>query len=157
MYGGLKVPAGAGRVGVDKDHPINKLNVRPDLWTATDGLGRTLPTYKDVGDKKDKYVGMFYWTWHKATPTTLVPRDITKIMKQYPEAQNDYNHKVWYEVENPIYYWEEPIYGYYLATDKYVLKACGTSCGSGVDVVFFDAQTVRICGLNSMRHFARPG
>lgn len=124
---------------LDKDHPINKLNVRPDLWTATDGLGRTMPTYKDVGDKKDKYVGMFYWTWHKATPTTLVPRDITKIMKQYPEAQNDYNHKVWYEVENPIYYWEEPIYGYYLATDKYVLrKHAELLADAGVDVVFFD-------------------
>ncbi|RZK99545.1 MAG: hypothetical protein EOO89_31040, partial [Pedobacter sp.] len=32
---------------------------------ATDALGRKLPSYGEVGNvKKDKFVGMFYWTWH---------------------------------------------------------------------------------------------
>ncbi len=123
----------------DKNHPINVLDVKPDTWSAIDGLGRTIPQYKDTGDKKDKYVGMFYWTWHKASPGTLVPRDLTKIIKEYPEAQNDYNHKVWYEYTNVAYYWEEPIYGYYLATDNYVYrKHAELLADAGVDVVFFD-------------------
>ena len=33
--------------------------------TATDALGRKLPTHQEVGDlKTDKFVGLFYWTWH---------------------------------------------------------------------------------------------
>lgn len=123
----------------DKNHPIKSLNVKPDTWTAIDGLGRTMPQYKDVGGKKDKYVGMFYWTWHNAEPSTLVPRDLTKIIKEHPEAKNDVNHSVWKEVSNPVYYWEEPIYGYYLATDKYVYrKHAELLADAGIDVVFFD-------------------
>ena len=30
---------------------------------ATDALGRKLPTVKDVGGVREKYVGLFYWTW----------------------------------------------------------------------------------------------
>ena len=31
---------------------------------ATDALGRKLPSAKVAGAKRDKYVGLFYWTWH---------------------------------------------------------------------------------------------
>ena len=37
--------------------------VRPDTWAAVDGLGRILPVYKDVGNLKDKNVGIFYSIW----------------------------------------------------------------------------------------------
>ena len=33
--------------------------------SATDSLGRTLPTYKETGPPKpDRWVGLFYWQWH---------------------------------------------------------------------------------------------
>ena len=39
--------------------------VKPDTWVAVDGLGRSLPTYEDVGETDNrKFVGLFYWTWH---------------------------------------------------------------------------------------------
>ena len=39
--------------------------VRPDTWVAVDGLGRSLPTYEEVGERdEEKFVGLFYWTWH---------------------------------------------------------------------------------------------
>lgn len=136
MDGSSEVPP---EIKQDKDHPISKLDVRPDTWTAIDGLGRTLPQYEDTGGKKDRYVGMFYWTWHDAEPSTLVPRDLTKIIKEHPEAQNDYNHSVWKEVSNALYYWEEPIYGFYHGADKYVYrKHAELLADAGVDVVFFD-------------------
>ena len=39
--------------------------VSPDTWVAVDGLGRSLPTYGEVGKTdKEKFVGLFYWIWH---------------------------------------------------------------------------------------------
>ncbi len=39
--------------------------VRPDTWVAVDGLGRTLPTFTEVGETdNEKFVGLFYWLWH---------------------------------------------------------------------------------------------
>ena len=39
--------------------------VNSDSWAATDALGRKVREYKDAGDKKkDKFVGIFYLTWH---------------------------------------------------------------------------------------------
>lgn len=35
-----------------------------DTWTATDGLGRTVPGHEQVGPPRDgKFVGMFYFLW----------------------------------------------------------------------------------------------
>lgn len=50
---------------------------------ATDALGRKLPENKDVGDpRKDKFVGLFYWTWHtqpgKNTPHITPPESLPK-------------------------------------------------------------------------------
>ena len=39
--------------------------ISSDQWSAEDALGRKTLTYEDVGEiKSDKYIGMFYWTWH---------------------------------------------------------------------------------------------
>ena len=51
--------------GVDNVNRNSYGKVNPDTWTAVDGLGRTLPTFEEVGEKRqEKFVGMFYWTWH---------------------------------------------------------------------------------------------
>jgi len=39
-----------------------------ETWAATDALGRSLPTYHEVGSpRNNKYVGIFYFFW-KVTP-----------------------------------------------------------------------------------------
>ena len=39
--------------------------VDPMSWSAVDGLGRFLPEHGTAGaPRKDKWVGIFYWTWH---------------------------------------------------------------------------------------------
>lgn len=44
------------------------IEINPDSWVAVDDLGRTVSTYEEIEDtkedKKEKYVGIFYWTWH---------------------------------------------------------------------------------------------
>ncbi|MBI3851860.1 MAG: hypothetical protein HY298_16515 [Verrucomicrobia bacterium] len=45
--------------------PYTDGDVFADTWVATDGAGRTLPGLKECGPvKSDKWVGIFYWTWH---------------------------------------------------------------------------------------------
>ena len=39
-------------------------DVRPDTWSAVDGLGRVLPENEQAGGPRDRFVGMFFWTWH---------------------------------------------------------------------------------------------
>jgi len=46
--------------------------VNSDNWAVTDALGRKVREYKDDGDKrKDKYVAVFYWTWHQGDDTAF--------------------------------------------------------------------------------------
>ena len=41
-------------------------SVSSDSWSATDALGRKVREYSSSDQKKkDKYVAMFYWTWHQ--------------------------------------------------------------------------------------------
>jgi hypothetical protein len=62
--------------------------VRSDHWAATDALGRKVHEYRDTADKrKDKFVAMFYWTWHQGIDdTTYQVKNITEIVRKYPEA-----------------------------------------------------------------------
>ena len=111
---------------------------RPDTYVATDGLGRTLPTYEEVGDlKEDKFVGMFFWTWHSSFSGT-VPRNVTEILKEHPDILHDFNAKEW-GGQNDSYFWNEPIYGYYNGRDPWVFrKQAELLADAGVDVLIFD-------------------
>ncbi len=109
------------------------------LWTATDGLDRTLPTQVETGGiREDKYVGIFYHTWHASHAMYGIPANVTNLLKENPEAIRDYNHKAWSGYN--IYFWNEPIWGYYNnGADRYVLrKQAELLADAGVDVVFFD-------------------
>lgn len=122
------------------DSPVYTMDVRPDTWTATDGLGRTLDTYAEVGGIKDnKTVGIFYWTWHEelGKSTTMI-RNNTKIMEEFPEAIYDFKHKAWKNFKG-YHFWDEPLFGYYISTDEYVLrKHAEMFADAGIDVVVFD-------------------
>lgn len=120
------------------------MNVRPDTWVAIDGLGRTLSDYEKVGGvKKDKFVGIFYWTWHDSHSQTVIPRNVQKLLDSLSEeeaikAKNNYYHPVW-QNKDGYHFWNEPIFGYYSTTDKYVLrKHAEMLADAGVDVVIFD-------------------
>ncbi len=113
--------------------------ITSDDWSAVDGLGRTLPSYEEVGEKRDgKFVGMFYWTWHDSF-CHLAPQNIQKTLEQYPEAVNDYGHPVWGDSGKTQSFWNEPVYGYYSSKDRYVIrKQAELLADAGVDVVVFD-------------------
>ena len=107
-------------------------------WVGTDGLDRVLPTADEVGEKREgKYVGIFYHTWHSAFAYRDVV-NVTELLKQYPEAKNDFYHSAWNGQTNC--FWNEPLWGYYNnGIDRWVLrKQAELLADAGVDVVFFD-------------------
>ncbi len=121
---------------IPEDHPINTLDVDSTQWTFVDGLGRPAVEYKDAGDRNNKKVGIFFWTWHYnfAGRKAL---NVQQIIDKYPEAKNDYNHKAWNRDDGP-YFWNEPIWGYY-SIDHYVMRKQGELLAdAGVDFVLFD-------------------
>ncbi|MFC7523772.1 hypothetical protein ACFQRK_07475 [Parapedobacter sp. GCM10030251] len=115
--------------------------VNSDQWAMTDALGRKASPYEAAGDKKtDKFVAMFYWTWHQGNDdTTYQVRNITEIVRKHPEAMKDYNHPAWGTKKPGFFYWEQPLFGYYKTTDPWVLrKHAEMLADAGVDAVFFD-------------------
>lgn len=116
-------------------------NINPGSWVAVDGLGRTVANYEEVGDKDEsKFVGMFYWTWHLSQSSGKKAYNVTEIINQYPEARNDWNHKAWVNTPSGTpYFWDEPMFGYYVNSDTYVVrKHAEMLADAGVDVIIFD-------------------
>ncbi|MBW8324303.1 MAG: hypothetical protein K0M50_06020 [Prolixibacteraceae bacterium] len=112
-----------------------------DQWAATDALGRKVREYRDTGDKKkDKFIAMFYWTWHQGNDdTTYQVKNITEIVRKYPEAMKDYHHPAWGTKQPGFFFWEQPLLGYYKTTDTWVLRKHSEMLADvGVDAVFFD-------------------
>ena len=121
--------------------PAPAQEANPDSWAATDALGRKVRSYDEAPAKRDgKFVGIFYWTWHNANHNDKYPvYNITEILREHPEAIKDYNHPAWGPTGPHYYYWEQPLFGYYQTTDKWVLrKHAEMLAAAGVDAVFFD-------------------
>ena len=79
--------------------------VDSDQWSATDALNRKVREYPDAGDKKDKFVAMFYWTWHQGKDdTTTTVKNITEIVRMHPEAMKDYHHPAWGKAKPGFFY-----------------------------------------------------
>jgi hypothetical protein len=114
--------------------------VNSDYWAATDALGRKVGTYD--GAKNDKKVILFYWTWHQGSdaPGSTV-KNISEIVHKCPEAMMEYDNPLWTENSSGhnLYWWEQPLLGYYRTTDKWVLrKHAEMLADAHVDAVFFD-------------------
>lgn len=115
--------------------------VEPDTWVAVDGLGRTLPTYTEVGETdSEKFVGLFYWIWHYNFASGFEADNVTEILKNNPEAVRDFSNPVWENTPSgKPYHWNEPLYGYYQNLDEYVVrKHAEMIADAGVDVIIFD-------------------
>ena len=115
--------------------------VSSDQWAATDALGRKVSDYNDAGEKReDKFIAMFYWTWHQGDDdTTYGVKNITEIVRKYPEAMKDYHHPAWGNKQPGFFFWEQPLLGYYKTTDPWVLrKHAEMLADARVDAVFFD-------------------
>ena len=117
-------------------------------WPATDGLGRGLPMPGEVpGPRADRFVGMFYFLWHDnrggKRPEGDGPYDVSKILAVDPDAVHHPGSKLW----GPIglyHYWAEPLYGYYLSTDAWVIRRhARLLADAGVDTLIFDATNAQ--------------
>ena len=116
-----------------------ELFVQPDFWGATDALGRKLPEARETGAKRNKFVGLFYWTWHTAQ-SGHPARNVSEILAKNPEAVNDFNHPAWEGTPSgTAHFWGKPVYGYYHDRDEFTLrKNAELIANAGVDVLFFD-------------------
>lgn len=104
-----------------------------DTWVATDDAGRSQPDITEAGPiKADKWVGIFYWTWH--IPHSTGPNDNTKIIASAGDAT-----EIAWPNNGAPHHWGEPELGYYRMTDPFVIrKHASMLADAGVDAIFFD-------------------
>ncbi len=107
-------------------------------WEATDMLGRRVASVEDVrGRKKDRKVGIFYWTWRESH-AHLRPVDVVDVLEKYPAAEYRKDHPAW--GERPFQcHWHEPFYGFYRNSDPWVIRHhAALLAAAGVDMIMFD-------------------
>ena len=105
---------------------------------ATDHLGRELSEYDSTRtEQSGKVVALFYYLWH-GYHSTEGPYDLTKIFSVDPDALEHVDSEVWPDNQNaPMLHWGEPLFGYYLSTDEWVLRRhVQMFIDAGVDVLF---------------------
>ena len=116
--------------------------ISSDSWAATDPLERSVPVGPAAPAKRtDKQVVIFYWTWHcdqNANYPTI--GNVSEILKNNPSALTTPNDPVWDRgAGSTTHFWEQPLLGYYLTTDPWVLrKHAEMLADAGIDGVFFD-------------------
>ncbi|GAB3986882.1 hypothetical protein GCM10028807_05240 [Spirosoma daeguense] len=108
------------------------LPIMSSNWVATDGAGRTLPTYAVTGDfKKNKYVGIFYFLWHGAYNDKGVYNN-SVIIKANPTNPK-------FGPETAFHWWGEPEAGFFKADDPWVIRRnLQMLTEAGVDILFLD-------------------
>lgn len=112
-------------------------------WPATDALGRPLPTPDEAGPPRaDRFVGIFYFLWHNQRDGRSSlwdgPNDVAKILQRDPDALGKPDSPLWGPI-GMYHYWGEPLYGYYLSTDPWVLRRhAHLLADAGIDTLIFD-------------------
>jgi hypothetical protein len=106
-------------------------DVYADTWVATDALNRSVADFAQCGPvKNDKWVGIFYWTWH--IPGRGGPNDNSLILPTEQDGLIQWP-------ESTTHHWGEPEMGYYLMTDPFVIrKHASMLTDAGIDVILFD-------------------
>jgi hypothetical protein len=100
----------------------NSIN-QQDWTSAVDAFERALPSSLQVPareERSNRFIGIFYFLW-LGQHGVDGPYDNTKILEQAPEAVTDPAHPLWGPQE-AFHFWGEPLYGYYLNDDAWVLR-----------------------------------
>ena len=133
-------------------------------WVVTDALGRTLPTFEDVGPiRENRKVGVFYYLWSGYHGTKVY--DITKIIQKNPVNPLSSSNPDW-GPKGSFHFWGEPEYGYFRSEDPWVIQRdLQMLSNAQVDFIFFDVtngytylETVKtLCEVSiSMRNQGIP-
>ncbi len=86
---------------------------------ATDALNRSFGE-REVYDS-EKEVGLFYFVWHGAHTSGVF--NITELLETNPTALWGLDaNSLQVAPANTMYYWDEPLYGYYSSDDPWVIK-----------------------------------
>lgn len=141
------------------------IDTMSDTWAATDGLGRTIAGQDECRARRDdRAVGIFYFLWltndgNGGGVPSSGPFDITRILAANPAAPE------WGPV-NAFHHWSEPLFGYYLMDDEWVIRRHAQMLtDAGVDVIICDATNaltypgvyLRICAVyQAMRAEGKP-
>ena len=117
-------------------------------WIAVDGLGRAVESSEKTGEiRPDKKVGIFYFLWLTESlqkdPQEDGPYDLMKILAKFsPEELKDVEaskNELWPKGEGVMMYWGEPLYGYYVTRDPWVIRRhMQLLVDAGVDFLVFD-------------------
>lgn len=108
-----------------------------DTWVATDALGRKVAYHQDP--RADRTVAMFYFLW-LGPHASGGPFDITKILTFDPGAMQKPDSPLW-GPQGAYHYWGEPLFGYYLSDDEWVLRRhAQTLADAGIDTLIFDTS-----------------
>ncbi|WP_136604464.1 hypothetical protein [Paenibacillus dokdonensis] len=120
----------------------DELHVIP--YGGMDGLGRELPRSNETGaPRPGRYVGLFYFLW-LGQHGMEGPFDNTEILQKWPEAVDDPDHPAW-GPEEAFHFWGEPLYGYYLNDDAWVLrKHMQLLTSAGIDFLVFDTTNAEV-------------
>lgn len=125
----------------------NYRDTKPDTWIFIDRHGnKAANRYDNTAETpKNKAAGAFYWTWHGTAENSKHakgPYDVQKILDKYPNAMDEPDNPVWPEFfAESFYFWGEPMFGYYLMDDEYVIrKHAQMLCDAGVDFIAFDSS-----------------
>lgn len=145
-------------------------------YAGTDDLGRTLPSSLSAGiygENEEHYVGLFYFLWHGEHGDKGV-YNLQAIKDNYGKLAKDGN-ALDPETGNRIYgsigamhWFAEPLYGYYYASDEWVVrKHMELLSNAGVDFLYIDCtnsytykdnalQVMKACHELNQRGFSAP-
>ena len=113
-------------------------SVMSDTWVATDGLGRTLPTFEEVGGPRTNRTVILFYFLTLGQHNDCGPFDVSKILANDPAAVTKNTCPPWGPLYAP-HFWAEPLFGYYNSTDKAVIrKHAQMLADAGVDAIAFD-------------------
>ena len=108
-------------------------------YAGRDHLGRELVSAAETGGEKGRQVGLFYYLWH-GQHGTQGPYDISKMEAIDPKVMEKPDSPLWPDPSRtPMLHWGEPLFGYYLSTDEWVLRRhVQMFIDAGIDVLYFD-------------------
>ena len=143
------VSSAGALVVVSKCEGGNVRDLWSDTWDAIDGLGRGTER-ADLPAPREKKVGIFYWTWHQGGFAGEAPFNNAKFLAENPGIEGKYDDPRWGRTWRR-HHWDEPLFGYYRTTDKWVLRRHAQMLSAaGVDTVVFDSTNATYTWLDSL-------